>query len=163
MAEPFDEPISKFSKPTKCKTEGCQKFGWYQGFCNIHKRYGNKKQVTIRKKKAAKKRKAMGKREKKAKLLAYKEEKKRKAALRPRTPKRQRQEALYSVQRIAYLTENPLCEVCRMDATDIHHKKGRIGELLIQPEYFLSVCRSCHDRIHQNPAWAYEQGYMLRK
>lgn len=52
------------------------------------------------------------------------------------------------------------CQVCtKAQGTDIHHKKGRIGNLLTDTTYLLLVCRSCHRIIHDNPRWAKEKGY----
>lgn len=62
--------------------------------------------------------------------------------------------------------ENQLCKarvdgVCMIHATDIHHKAGRIGELLTNTSYFLPVCRACHRYIHDHSAWAEEQGFII--
>ena len=52
------------------------------------------------------------------------------------------------------------CEVCHeRAASEIHHMKGRTGELLTDPTYFLGVCRSCHNKITLNPEWAHDLGY----
>jgi hypothetical protein len=47
-----------------------------------------------------------------------------------------------------------------MYATDIHHKKGR-GKNLCKKESFMAVCRKCHTFIHDNPAWARENNYLI--
>jgi hypothetical protein len=46
--------------------------------------------------------------------------------------------------------------------TDVHHKKGR-GKYLLDESTWLPVCREHHDKIHANPAWAFEQGYLERR
>jgi hypothetical protein len=33
--------------------------------------------------------------------------------------------------------------------------------MLNEQKYWLASCRSCHERIEMNRAWAYEQGYLL--
>lgn len=67
----------------------------------------------------------------------------------------------YTKLRLAYLTENPLCEICGSLATDIHHKKGR-GIFTCDVSTFMATCRSCHDfRIHGDPKTAREKGYLL--
>lgn len=43
---------------------------------------------------------------------------------------------------------------------DIHHKKGKIGDLLTNTKYFLPVCRACHQFIHDNPEIAKDLGFM---
>lgn len=44
-------------------------------------------------------------------------------------------------------------------ATQVHHKRGR-GRWLLDDKTFLAVCDGCHRHIHDNPAWAMQQGYM---
>ena len=77
--------------------------------------------------------------------------------------KRSRQVTAYKKVRYDFLMANPICEVCGGMATEIHHVKGRMGELLINPDYFLAVCRKCHDNIESNPTWAKENGYSLSR
>lgn len=67
----------------------------------------------------------------------------------------------YRKARKEYLAEHFRCEVCGDPAHEIHHRKGRSGDLLWDKRYFLSVDRKCHERIEQNPKWAYENGYSL--
>jgi hypothetical protein len=56
-----------------------------------------------------------------------------------------------------------VCEVCgKEQSTQIHHKKGR-GKLLCEKKFFLAIDDSCHRRIHEHPAWAYEMGYLIRR
>ncbi len=54
----------------------------------------------------------------------------------------------------------PNCEVCGCPATDIHHKAKR-GKNLYNMETFMATCRLCHNKIHDNPAWARELGYLI--
>lgn len=75
--------------------------------------------------------------------------------------KRQKESREYSRLRKDFLQELPYCEVCaRSKSTDIHHRKGR-GKYYLDVESWLSTCRSCHDRIHRNPIWAREKGFLL--
>jgi hypothetical protein len=68
--------------------------------------------------------------------------------------------SLYSRQRREYLDVHPKCQVCgERAATDIHHTAGR-GKSTNDASTFLAVCRECHNRIHQHPAWARENGYL---
>ena len=68
-----------------------------------------------------------------------------------RTPKRARQEREYAKLRVEYLQSHSACEarlpVCTGLATEIHHKAGRIGELLTNTEHFCPICRNCHDYV----------------
>ena len=52
---------------------------------------------------------------------------------------------------------------CKGLATEVHHKKGRIGKLLTDIKYFLGVCRECHNKIELNPIWAKENGYSINR
>jgi 5-methylcytosine-specific restriction endonuclease McrA len=54
------------------------------------------------------------------------------------------------------------CEVCRVVfATQIHHKAGRIGNLLTERSNLLAVCYPCHEKIERNPKWARDMGYSI--
>mgnify|MGYP003433518007 CR=1 FL=1 len=85
--------------------------------------------------------------------------------LRHRSKKRAQQERHYTIQRGLFLENNPICQVkgCRSQSTEIHHKKGRIGDLLTDVRFFLAVCRSHHNYIEHNPAEAKEHGYSLSR
>jgi 5-methylcytosine-specific restriction endonuclease McrA len=75
--------------------------------------------------------------------------------------KRRRDEyKIYKVARELYLNKHPNCEVCGNVAMDIHHKAKR-GKNLSNMETFMAVCRICHNRIHDNPAWARENNYLI--
>jgi len=69
----------------------------------------------------------------------------------------------YKKVREVYLIANPNCERCGNEATDIHHKKGRIGNDLINDNYFMAVCRPCHTWIENNPKEAKQIGYSLNR
>lgn len=68
---------------------------------------------------------------------------------------------VYTEVRKQFLTENPFCAICGAPATDVHHRRGR-GQYLNDPEWFLAVCRRCHDeKIHGDPKIAREKGYLI--
>jgi hypothetical protein len=70
----------------------------------------------------------------------------------------------YRILRDKYLSEHPICEVhdCNKPTTNLHHKKGRIGDLLCNVNYFMACCSTCHpQRIHENPKWAREHNYLI--
>lgn len=86
----------------------------------------------------------------------------------PRSQKRSKEERLYTAKRIIFLSEKPMCEacipgICTHNSTDVHHKKGRIGELLLNILYWLSVCRACHDWIETHPKEAVELGFSIKR
>lgn len=43
---------------------------------------------------------------------------------------------------------------------DVHHKAGRLAGNLIDQSTWMAVSRKNHDRIHRNPKWAREMGYL---
>lgn len=66
----------------------------------------------------------------------------------------------YSSLRLEYLFDHIDCEICNfLSATQIHHKELR-GKNHNNVETFLAVCNHCHQRIHENPKWARENGYL---
>ena len=75
------------------------------------------------------------------------------------TKSRARQNREYGKARASFLVGNPKCRVCGKEATEVHHKRGRIGKLLTAVKHFLAVCRTCHQRIEENPVWAKENNY----
>lgn len=86
----------------------------------------------------------------------------------PRSQKRSLEEKLYSLRRKVFLQNHPMCEaniqgVCAGQATEIHHKAGKIGKDLIDELNFLAVCRGCHNYIEEKRKWALEMGYSIKR
>lgn len=79
--------------------------------------------------------------------------------------KRQIENAKYSVLRIEFLgkPENRICPITNQPTTDIHHKKGRIGSLLLDTRYWIALSREGHKFVEENPEWAKENGYSLNR
>lgn len=81
--------------------------------------------------------------------------------------KNEARKLLYTPVRNKFLRENPKClaklEGCTKEATDVHHKKGREGDLLIDTKFFLPSCRSCHNQIEDGGEWVYEQGFKIKR
>jgi len=44
-------------------------------------------------------------------------------------------------------------------ATEVHHKAGRVGKLLLDRKNFLAVSRTGHIWIHEHPELAYKYGW----
>lgn len=87
--------------------------------------------------------------------------------------KRSKELREYAKLRKAYLEAHPYCQVWIQEgiingtslndpplSTDIHHVRGRWHGRLNDTKYWLAVCRESHEKIHRNPAWAYERGYL---
>lgn len=48
-------------------------------------------------------------------------------------------------------------------STQIHHTKGRTGEMLLRTEFWLAVSDEGHRAIHADPKKSYEMGYMIKR
>ncbi len=76
---------------------------------------------------------------------------------------------LYSKNRRLYLLENPIClividnKICQDTTVTVHHKEGRIGNLLLDETKWLACCIECHRYIEDNPLWAKENNYSLTR
>lgn len=72
---------------------------------------------------------------------------------------------IYRKKREEYFKRNPVCEYpnCNSRKITLHHKKGRIGDLLIDDRFFCSLCWPHHQEIEQNPALAIELGLSLKR
>lgn len=62
---------------------------------------------------------------------------------------------------------NKTCEAklngCTGKATDLHHAKGKIGDLLTDKRYFKALCRNCHSYIEVHPDFAKENGFSFNR
>jgi len=77
--------------------------------------------------------------------------------------KRKVENAQYTVLRIEFLSkpENKICPITGWPTTDIHHKKGRVGDLFLDTKYWIALSREGHQHVEDNPEWAKENGYSL--
>lgn len=93
-----------------------------------------------------------------------KKEKNKPSKIKPRSDKRAKQERQYlNHDRKEYLAENPFCKFkgCGLEATDIHHMRGKIGKRLNDKRFFLGLCREHHSYIEVRPNFAKANGYSL--
>lgn len=72
----------------------------------------------------------------------------------------------YTSARILFLSkvENKKCAAkvvsnCRGVASEVHHKKGRIGKNFLDTKTWLAVCRNCHQWIEEHPEDAKKRGF----
>lgn len=91
-----------------------------------------------------------------------------KKPLAPRSTKRAKQESEYSNKRKIFMLEHPMCQanisgLCTSQSTDVHHIKGRSGELLLEVSEWMSVCRACHTWIETHPIEATALGFRKSK
>ena len=81
--------------------------------------------------------------------------------------KRLVQQKEYSEKRKIFLEKNLMCKArlngCALRSTDVHHMKGRAGELYLDETYWLALCRQCHSWAELNPLQAREMGLSLTK
>lgn len=79
--------------------------------------------------------------------------------------KRKSEDKVYLKSKKEYLTERIRCEVkgCNRVSEDLHHKRGRTGNLLYDKRYFMAVCRKHHTEIETDPKAAKENGYSLSR
>lgn len=109
----------------------------------------------------------------------------KRTSLRKVSKKRAKDSRIYSQKRKAFLETHPYCQVwlrenwvseeCTIQnyqrheaiglgvplAIDIHHTKGRTGSNYLDESTWLAVSREMHEKIHNNPSWARERGYLL--
>lgn len=73
--------------------------------------------------------------------------------------------AKYRVVRDLYLREHPICEfyTCDCREVELHHGKGKIGELLTNPKYFKALCREHHIFVELKPIEAKELGLSFNR
>ena len=101
---------------------------------------------------------------------------KQKTPIRKVSVKQDKLNKIYSKLRIEFLSlsENQICPITKQQTTDLHHRKGRKGfaddwarenniPLIIDVRFFLAVSREGHDKIENNPDWAYENGFSIRR
>lgn len=89
-------------------------------------------------------------------------------SIAPRSQKRAIQEKEYSVRRRVFLQNHSMCEahiqgICKGQSTEVHHKKGRVGDDLLDETHWLALCHSCHEYVENNRAFAMEQGFSIKR
>lgn len=81
--------------------------------------------------------------------------------------KRAKENRQYLKLRAVFLLENPVCKVkgngCKGRATEVHHAAGRIGNLLLNTDYFIQICDNCHRWVELNPKEAKLKGYSVSR
>jgi uncharacterized protein YlbG (UPF0298 family) len=67
----------------------------------------------------------------------------------------------YSILRTEFLAkkENQICPITKQPTTDVHHKKGRVGNLYLDTTHWIALSREGHKFVEENPEWAKENGY----
>lgn len=72
---------------------------------------------------------------------------------------------IYKARRDNYFKNHPVCEYpgCVSREVDLHHKKGRSGDLLIDDRFFCSLCRKHHIWVELHPEEAQELNLSLKR
>lgn len=79
--------------------------------------------------------------------------------------KRARQMRLYVPLRNEFLETHQVCQFplgCGQRATDVHHRKGRQGERLLDVRFFAASCRSHNEYAEVETGHALEIEWLLR-
>lgn len=74
--------------------------------------------------------------------------------------------AKYRVVRDEYFKTHPICEYpgCNeINNLDLHHMKGRTGDLLTDVRYFKALCRKHHRWVEENVNEAIEMGLSAKR
>ena len=73
----------------------------------------------------------------------------------------------YRKVRDEFMKEHPNCQArlqgCTIKATDLHHRAGRSGNSLTDTEYFMALCRPCHNKIEDGGKWVYELAFKINR
>ncbi len=116
-----------------CNKERCNNPRWGNGFCRWHQYLRNDK-----------------------KLNSFKV----RSPIKKMSDKTKALNAKYLKARLKFL-DGKICPITKSPATEIHHTNGREYERLIDKDYWLAVTREGHNKIHANPQWARDNGYLI--
>ncbi len=94
---------------------------------------------------------------------------KKQRRIKKRSLKKQREDVIYGRKKAEYLKLHPQCEanipgVCSNQPADqIHHKKGKVGQLYLDERYFMATEFNCHRWIEDHPAEAIKLGFSEKR
>ena len=70
----------------------------------------------------------------------------------------------YLVRKAQFFAKHPKCAIYPfLEATQIHHRKGRLGKLLLDEQYWMAVSQEGHSFIQDHPALAYDMGWLEKR
>ncbi len=91
----------------------------------------------------------------------------RNSTIPQRSEKQLSRDIAYAKLRKKWLPEHQLCEAklkgCTRQSTQVHHRQGRMGDLLTDTSKWLAVCWSCHNFITEHSNEAFELGLSIRR
>jgi len=76
--------------------------------------------------------------------------------------KRAAEQRIYMKRRALFLAEHESC-VCGAPATEVHHKRGRVGALYLDVTHWLAMCHGCHVYVTEHPREAIARGLSERR
>jgi len=87
-----------------------------------------------------------------------------KSKIRPKSKKQDARDKKYLKIRATWIIDHPICEIqivpeCSYHACDVHHTKGKLGDLYFDTKYFKAACRFCHEYVELHPKEAKELGF----
>lgn len=130
-------------KPRKiCLSALCKRFAFSHGYCE--RCQDQRTDLDYFRKKAAREGKAV-----------------KKVSIRKEAPKRAKENRQYSKDRAEFLSrpENQFCRVYPwLEATTVHHGKGRIGKLLLDQRWWVPLSPPGHSWAEENPEEAKAMG-----
>lgn len=92
----------------------------------------------------------------------------KKKSIAPISESQKKRLAEYRIVRDKYMKEHETCQakvpnVCTGYSLDLHHMGGKIGNMLTNVQYFLAVCRCCHNWIGDNHSSAMNLGLVVER
>lgn len=122
-----------FRMPKPCKEPGCPLPIWGGGYCQRHQF-------------------------KRGKIRSFK-----RSPIRTQSVKRKAQNSQYSQEITGFLNEHKWCAIFpQLRSTQVHHKKHRENDRLLDKHFWLAVSDQGHKYIHANPAISYEKGWLIK-
>lgn len=77
--------------------------------------------------------------------------------------KRQKSNRRYLAAASIFRQNNPICAIqspeCTGQTQEVHHVKGRIGDLLMDQRFWLPCCCLCNRYMERFDSWAREKGF----
>ena len=81
--------------------------------------------------------------------------------------KRKKDMSVYDKRRLAFLSLHKFCQAnlpqCTKLATEVHHKRGRVGDDYLNISTWLAACNSCHHWITEHSKEAIEMGLSMSR
>jgi len=92
----------------------------------------------------------------------------KRSRLSPRSTKTADRDVAYKAKREVFLYFRRRCEIswdrgCTIDAHEVHHMQGRVGERMLDERFWMPACRHCHQMATVNPAEAFDRGVSLHR